>query len=153
MPRETKYRVWDTRAKEWVQDLPIYISMDGVVHFLHNNNLSQSNVLQEAPYAIVNDWTGLKDKNGKEIYEGDILKDLPYCNKAGDVLNAETYAVIVCREPSINLEIKYYFKKRYEGKEYWDCNWCELNESKLAKEYEVIGNIYENPELLKGQEE
>ena len=73
-------------------------------------------------------WTGLKDKNGKEIYEGDILRQHKnkgtmfkvFWHKDGSFLVEEI------DEPSI-----------------WNSLWA------WAKVTEIIGNIYENPELLK----
>lgn len=77
--------------------------------------------------------TGLKDKNGKLIYEGDILggsyKNLyvHWCDKCKQFqLMAQDYGCMAC-----------------EG----DIHWCEVVEDN--NELEVIGNIYENPELLK----
>jgi uncharacterized phage protein (TIGR01671 family) len=77
--------------------------------------------------------TGLKDKNGKLIYEGDILGGIyhgyiEYCNE--------------CK--CLQLKVKDYGCLACEG----DLHWYELVEAEEQNELEVIGNIYENPELL-----
>jgi hypothetical protein len=69
-------------------------------------------------------YTGLKDKKGKEIYEGDIVKSRGYND-----INEEERVFIETVE--------------FNGGEFLPI--CE----EPSENYEVIGNIYENPELLK----
>ena len=108
--REIKFRVWDRILKrmlswEWV----------------HDNFFSR---IFDYPNMIPMQFTGLKDKNGKEVYEGDIitiLKPLAY----------GWWPVMV--------------EVRYSAPEFC-VNYGQDNA--LHSSCEVIGNIYENPELL-----
>ena len=85
-------------------------------------------------------FTGLLDKNGKEIYEGDIVK--------------RTY-----NEYSENFEVKYFSDDGYPAFDLDDIHGylCDSESNLLSEaigagediELEIIGNIYENPELIK----
>lgn len=82
-------------------------------------------------YECIMQSTGLKDKNGKEIFEGDIVK------MAKDVYSEPTYYKVVRHRGGA-----YRLESKQHGCELWlrhtDC--------------EVVGNIYENPELLEDKE-
>jgi hypothetical protein len=78
--------------------------------------------------------TGLKDNNGKLIYEGDIL--------GGTYGNLYVHYCDSCKQ--FQLKAKDYGCMACEG----DVHWYEIVESEDENELEVIGNIYQNPELL-----
>ena len=98
----------------------------------HNNPITCSNGLNNV---VLMQCTGLKDKNGKLIYEGDILGGtygnlyIHYCDNCKQFqLKANDYGCMAC-----------------EG----DIHWDEVVEDN--NELEVVGNIYENPELLESE--
>ncbi len=77
---------------------------------------------------IICQYTGIKDKNGKEIYEGDIVKlDSNTLKITGIVTYHNDEAVFVLEDLHDEIE---------------ECLWY------MQEDLEVIGNIYDNPELL-----
>jgi uncharacterized phage protein (TIGR01671 family) len=87
----------------------------------------------------VGQYTGLKDKNGKEIYEGDIVK-APYLDPIfGDVVNNMFVNIVVGYN-------KGSFVLEYNGN-------LRVYISDLYDNIEIIGNIYDNPELLQKEKE
>lgn len=91
---------------------------------------SFGSILENNDNFILMQYTGLKDKNGKEIYEHDIIRYTPFNNKQ------KQYQNIVVKVPNI-LESFHWFAE------------LELMlEEKNKCDIEIIGNIYENFELL-----
>nr|DAJ76559.1 MAG TPA: YopX protein [Caudoviricetes sp.] len=102
--------------------------------------------------AIVMQCTGLKDKNGKLIYEGDIIRvqyigaQIPlFSRQFSNLPKDEIFAIIYDHD---------WHKFRCENPNYKKT--CEIHSLDLDaiqintenKQYEIIGNIYQNPELL-----
>lgn len=92
-----------------------------VVFFRHFVELGGKNLMQ---------FTGLKDNNGKDVYEGDIVKFKDYENEE-ESINFIQYS---------EFDMSFKLVNDDEIKEYWD-------DPDLFK-IEVIGNVYENPELI-----
>ncbi len=84
--------------------------------------------------------TGLKDKDGQEIFEGDIVKrdgvKRPEIVRFGEWIDVDSLGY---KEQYIG----FYFESEHEGQE-----WLHSVQPQFNHLYKVIGNIYENPELL-----
>jgi uncharacterized phage protein (TIGR01671 family) len=130
--REIKFRVWDKNNKTLFQ---IFDSTTQEYWFIPiwNKNFE---IMQ---------YTGLKDRKGKEIYEGDVLE---FDDITGDGFDFRNKAQVE------------FYKGRYQLTNFLvsDTRMLEeMNEShedfvyQLEKNCKVVGNIYENPELLTQQ--
>lgn len=88
--------------------------------------------------------TGLKDKDGQEIFEGDIVKrdgvKRPEVVRFGEWTDVDSLGY---KEQYIG----FYFESEHEGQE-----WLHSVEPQFNHLYKVIGNIYENPQLLEEEE-
>lgn len=134
MNREIKFRAWNTYSKKMC-----YLNEDDSASYLDGMFCSELEFInhhlndKDSNY-IFEQFTGLKDKNGKEIYEGDLLS-LKYPND----LRRKTNAVIVYDYGSNSLRFKV-----YESTEMY----VLYNHLPKYLNFEVIGNIHDNPELL-----
>ena len=121
--REIKFRAWDKLEREMIcEALEIKNIGLGEGSVLIDKGTQRGNELTWLQY------TGLKDKNGKEIYEGDI-------DSKGRVV-----------EYKIDMS-GYYLMKNWGG--FHLCHSQNVLNG-CIKHVEIIGNIYENPELLTG---
>jgi uncharacterized phage protein (TIGR01671 family) len=120
--RKIKFRGWDKDRKSmsegWTMKEWLYSAFEQADHFEGVNQYVESFFEK----LIWMQYTGLKDKNGKEIYEGDILLHAPHWDKGRTKSVADMIYPFHCGDWSVEPE---------------DC--------------EIIGNIYENPELLQDQ--
>ena len=87
-------------------------------------------------------YTGHNDKNGKEIFDGDIV-GFPACiNPIGNGLTVSFYGIGVLKWDGFNQRNVVELKNKYTGHK------MPLNGYICEKDYEVLGNIHENSELL-----
>lgn len=123
--REIKFRVWDNIAKKYINGRYVSISGLGLLHVAKCIIKTCFRPLhtRKNPWFIVEQYTGLRDKNGTEIYEGDILID-----DTG--------------EP-----IEYWIVKFSDGGFVGECAGVAESLFELTN-LEVVGNIHKDPELL-----
>lgn len=136
--REIKFRVWDKALKymhicgENVHDSCYYDENNNFYYY----NLQNGEGSSEYGDYILMQYTGLHDKNGKEIYEGDIIQHLYWDCDETDYYKVEWDNEI----------LGFVFKSTINN------SYLALDDtySDDTGEYEivVIGNIYDNPELL-----
>ncbi|MHA1268067.1 MAG: YopX family protein [Candidatus Helarchaeota archaeon] len=142
--REIKFKALDKEAKRIYDVVSINWDENGEITTVFVNNADVIEELLPDDIELLQ-YTGLKDKNGKEIYEGNIVLVKGVLRPSGfdDYFHDVKYVVkmeygVWYLELIRDFEQSYY----YDGEELYV----------VRKRCEVIGNIYENPELLKEAE-
>jgi len=102
---EIKLRAWDKEANSWLEAVTLTLHMSGCL-------------INLPPNIELTEWTGLQDKHGKDIFEGDIVR---HSNGTETSLIEDIHAF---------------------------CGECGIYGDN-PRDVEIIGNVYEQPELLK----
>ena len=126
MKREIKFRAWDGKNMIPVTNLILTKEKTIACGNLQDETWKQTRIIENN----LMQFTGLKDKNGKEIYEGDILKAI-------DVLLTVWY-----NDETASFDVLHYGDETGDTESLYSIVEAEIP-------IEIIGNIYENPELLK----
>lgn len=122
-----KFRAWLKQYNVMVDDVSNLIFFEGNLKFIGRRTVGGVSFQYSVEEIELMQSTGLKDKNGKEIFEGDIVK------MAKDIYSDLTYYEIVRHRGGAY---------RLESNQYSCELWLRYTNC------EVIGNIYENQELL-----
>lgn len=127
-----KFRAWDTTNKEMFKDT-FAITESGQVVVVEQESVASSPDYVFVDHLVIMQSTGLVDKNGKEIFEGDVL-ELKDCGET--IGNVKVYwddSLALFQLDAIIVDEKAPIYKVVDDENY---------------SYIVVGNIYENPELL-----
>ena len=131
-----KFRAWDSANKEMFKDT-FAITESGQVVVVEQESVASSPDYVFVDHLVIMQSTGLKDKNGKEIFEGDVL-ELKDCGET--IGNVKVYwddSLALFQLDAIIVDEKAPIYKVVDDENY---------------SYIVVGNIYENPELLEDKE-
>ena len=126
-----KFRVWDNYTRKMSLVANISFGDDGSARTVIAESAPKGIIyhpLIHGENGILMQFTGLLDGEGREIYEGDILQ----------IEDAMAKVVFWGRPPEFGLDV-------FHNEDNWCVDWNLTDDSERM---EVIGNIYENPELV-----
>lgn len=141
-----KFRAWDPHEKKMVDDTELVI-WGGNIYQGNRQKIFERIVEGKKGligYSIDDKYlmqsTGLKDKNGVEIFEGDVVTrngGFPSVVKFGSWVYEEDFGAKA-------RNVGFYIDSSYTDEE-----WLQsIDYEDISKNYEIVGNIYENPELM-----
>ena len=125
--RDIYFRAWDKKLKE----LTNYSISDIFIEF-YNKDTDSWEIDREGERFTLCQYTGLKDKNNREIYEGDVIKAISFARWIGVVEYSDENQAFIFND----------LDKKYRG-------YSTAFMNQFDDGFEILGNIYENPELLK----
>ena len=123
MSRVLKFRAWDNKQKKMLYGVSI-----GTIKVWDENAPLISHEFSYSEDCIFEQYTGLTDKNGKEIYEGDIVT----LNGEWEEIEHDDCSIVTFENGCFRVGDGY-----------------ENEAGSYLSDWRIIGNIHENPELLK----
>lgn len=128
-----KYKIWDMEKAKWLDPNVAVICNfsvhDNYMDFLDGDTNNDAKMIL---------WTGEKDVAGKLVFEGDILQP---SNRANE------FYPVVYKDAAFQREFT--FTRKYQGESWQETSYFPL----YARNHRVIGNIYDNPDLLESRGE
>jgi len=134
MTRVIKFRAWDKEEQKMIN----HRLLEG------NNPFDQWNNYGEGRFVWMQ-FSGLHDKNGKEIYEGDIVKKVIDKDNGYKDFYHESKCEVIFRDGC------FMYREWEDGESGWE-GYLKGREPMSDSTFEVIGNIYENPDLISTNE-
>lgn len=128
-----KFRAWDNELGRMMSISDMWFNVDSLGEIGLNDSVMNDYITVSPDEIELMQSTGLKDKNGKEIFEGDIVD---YKGREAVVKWHGSYASFIYR----------FVDELQERASDWEPLFL------ACYHFEVIGNIYENPELLEAEE-
>lgn len=134
---------------ERIREVEGIIFLEKIVKLYSNGHINDIGFMKFEDIVLMQ-WTGLQDKNGKDIYEGDVVDFSLISSMMIEGGNYGRLGTIINKFSPIQFFIEdtyslSYDKFRNKVKTFWKMD--------SINELEVIGNIYENPELLEFKNE
>ena len=131
--RDIRFRAWD-KIKKQMSDVRVLDWLNKMVDLPHPDIEREWDINSNENEVVLMQYTGLKDNNEKEIYEGDIVKAVSFARWVGFIKYLpEKSAFVLWDIEKQPYRDDYVFLSQFEDG------------------FEVLGNIYENPELMKGE--
>ena len=131
MTNRFKFRAWNKLRDEMIH--PCVGFWGEFIMFNLEDN--QSNCLLDEDQLVLMQCTGLKDNNDALIYEGDIVLVLDWTSAEKNTIKTKVIFEKGC----------FWLEDRYDSK----ITFQQIYTSCMMRDIKVIGNIYENPELIK----
>jgi uncharacterized phage protein (TIGR01671 family) len=137
MTREIKFRIWDKEEKKYMFDGGVFEAKI----IINNGFFGEHYLPDEQENYIIEQFTGLKDSNGKDIYEGDIMPVTYKFNVSTTKNCVVEWDEVEVGDPYIEFTYTPGFVLRQKDEPH--------NRFCLDQGKGIIGNIHENPELFK----
>lgn len=131
-----KYRAWNIEFEKMVQVNTLFLDEQTLKVTYENGGVAKDDI----NYYVLMQSTGLKDKNGKEIFEGDLITETGVFNstvKYGSWVYEEDFGA---KAKSVG----FYLDKSYKEHTLYE----NFNYDYISKNCEVVGNIYENKNMI-----